>query len=94
MDFPLNSSLTVLGIDIVRKAVQMPAKTIAANAGFEGPVVVGKLIESDDAEIGFNAQTGVYVNMVKEGIIDPTKVSGTPVFFSRLTMIRCACLLY
>jgi chaperonin GroEL len=63
-----------VGIDIVRKAIQMPARQIVENAGADGSVVVGKLLESNDHNHGFDAQTGEYVNMVKAGIIDPTKV--------------------
>jgi chaperonin GroEL len=63
-----------VGIDIVRKAIQMPARQIVENAGADGSVVVGKLLESNDTNHGFDAQSGEYVNMVKAGIIDPTKV--------------------
>jgi chaperonin GroEL len=63
-----------VGIDIVRRALQAPARQIFANAGEEGSVIVGKLLEKGDARHGFDAQTGTYVDMVKAGIIDPTKV--------------------
>jgi chaperonin GroEL len=63
-----------VGIDIVRRAIQTPARQIVENAGADGSVVVGKLMESTDPSYGFDAQTGEYVNMVKSGIIDPTKV--------------------
>jgi chaperonin GroEL len=63
-----------VGIDIVRKAIQMPARQIIENAGADGSVVVGKLLESTDSTYGFDAQSGEYVNMLKAGIIDPTKV--------------------
>ncbi|MBI3452871.1 MAG: chaperonin GroEL, partial [Rhodospirillales bacterium] len=63
-----------VGIDIVRKALQAPARQIAENAGADGSVVVGKLLESKNANWGFDAQTGEYVDMLKAGIIDPTKV--------------------
>jgi chaperonin GroEL len=63
-----------VGIDIVRKAIQMPARQIAENAGADGSVVAGKLLESSDHNHGFDAQSGEYVNLVKAGIIDPTKV--------------------
>ena len=63
-----------VGIDIVRRAIQTPARQIVENAGSDGSVVVGKLMESNDTNYGFDAQTGEYVNMVKSGIIDPTKV--------------------
>jgi len=63
-----------VGIDIVRKAIQIPARQIVENAGSDGSVVVGKLLESTDPNYGFDAQSGEYVNMIKAGIIDPTKV--------------------
>ena len=63
-----------VGIDIVRRALQMPVRQIAENAGSEGSVVVGKLLDGNDPNYGFDAQTGEYVDMVKAGIIDPTKV--------------------
>jgi len=63
-----------VGIDIVRKAIQVPARQIIENAGADGAVVVGKILESTDVNYGFDAQNGEYVNMVKAGIIDPTKV--------------------
>ena len=62
------------GIDIVRRALQAPARQIVANSGAEGSVVAGKLLEKGDANYGFDAQTGQYTDMVKSGIIDPTKV--------------------
>jgi len=65
------------GIDIVRRALQSPVRQIAENAGFDGAVVAGKMLESKDATWGFNAQTEKYVDMVKDGIIDPTKVVRT-----------------
>jgi chaperonin GroEL len=63
-----------VGIDILRRALQMPARQIVENAGHDGSVVVGKLLESNDANYGFDAQTGDYTDMIKSGIIDPTKV--------------------
>jgi chaperonin GroEL len=63
-----------VGIDIVRKALQYPTRLIAENAGSDGAVVVGKLLESKDPNYGFDAQTGDYRDMVKAGIIDPVKV--------------------
>ena len=62
------------GIDIVRKAIQAPARQIASNAGEDGSVIVGKIMEKDHYSFGFDAQSGEYVDMVKKGIIDPTKV--------------------
>jgi chaperonin GroEL len=63
-----------VGIEIVRRALQTPARQIAENAGSEGAVVIGKLLDKNDPNYGFDAQTGEYVDMVKAGIIDPTKV--------------------
>ncbi|WP_333825235.1 chaperonin GroEL [Pinisolibacter sp.] len=65
------------GIHIVLKALEAPIRQIAENAGVEGSIVVGKLVEGSDAEIGFDAQTEKFVNMVSAGIIDPTKVVRT-----------------
>ncbi len=63
-----------VGIDIVRRALQAPVRQIAENAGVDGSIVVGKLLDKDDANWGYDAQTGEYVDMLKAGIIDPTKV--------------------
>ena len=63
-----------VGIDIVRKALQSPTRQIAENAGTDGAIVAGKLLEQKNTNYGFDAQTGEYVDMMKEGIIDPTKV--------------------
>jgi chaperonin GroEL len=65
------------GIDIVRKAIQTPARQIVDNSGDDGAVVVGKLIENASYAYGYNAQTGEYGDLVKLGIIDPTKVVRT-----------------
>ncbi|MDI4662824.1 chaperonin GroEL [Xanthobacter autotrophicus] len=65
------------GIEIVRRAIQAPARQIVQNAGDDGSVVVGKILENADYTFGYNAQTGEYVDMVKAGIIDPTKVVRT-----------------
>jgi chaperonin GroEL len=62
------------GVDIVRKALQAPLRQIAQNAGHDGAVVAGKLIDGNDQNLGFNAQTEVYEDLVKAGVIDPTKV--------------------
>src|SRR3979411_2630876 len=62
------------GVEIVRKATQAPARQIALNAGEDGSVVVGKILEKDQYNHGFDAQSGEYVNMMSKGIIDPTKV--------------------
>jgi chaperonin GroEL len=66
-----------VGIDIVRRAILAPVKMIAENAGVDGAVVSGKLLESKNTNWGYDAQTGEYVDMVKSGIIDPTKVVRT-----------------
>ncbi len=65
------------GIAIIRRALQAPIRQIAENAGVEGSIVVGKLTEGKSNTQGFNAQTEEYVDMVKEGIIDPAKVVRT-----------------
>jgi chaperonin GroEL len=62
------------GIDIVRKALQTPLRQIAQNAGHDGAVVAGRLIDGNDQNMGFNAQTEQYENLVQAGVIDPTKV--------------------
>ena len=73
---PANQDQKV-GIDIIRKAAEAPIRQIAENAGVDGAVVAGKLLESTDTNFGYNAQTGEYTDMVKAGIIDPTKVVRT-----------------
>ena len=73
---PANQDQKV-GIDIIRKAAEAPIRQIAENAGVDGAVVAGKLLESSDSNYGYNAQTGEYTDMVKAGIIDPTKVVRT-----------------
>jgi chaperonin GroEL len=70
---PENSDQKV-GIDIVRRALQAPARQIFTNAGEEGSIIVGKLLDQSDANRGFDAESGTYVDMVKAGIIDPAKV--------------------
>jgi chaperonin GroEL len=75
------------GIDIIRRALQAPIRQIAENAGHDGAVVVGRLldggafnqpnIEGSATEVGFNAQTEVFENLVTAGVIDPTKVVRT-----------------
>ena len=62
------------GVEIVRKALSAPARQIAFNAGDDGSVIVGKILEKDQYAYGFDAQSGEYVNMVSKGIIDPAKV--------------------
>lgn len=66
-----------VGIDIIRRALVTPARQIALNAGVDGSIVVGKLVESKDHNFGYNAQTHEYGDMIKQGIVDPTKVVRT-----------------
>jgi chaperonin GroEL len=73
---PANDDQQV-GINIVRRALQAPARQIAENAGEDGAVVAGKIIEKDDYAFGYNAATGEYGNLVKQGVIDPAKVVRT-----------------
>ena len=63
-----------VGVEIVRKAIQAPARQIASNAGEDGSVIVGKILEKDQYNYGYDAQAGEYGNMVAKGVIDPTKV--------------------
>ena len=63
-----------IGAEIVKRAIKAPLRQIAENAGFDGGVVVNKVVESDDANLGFDAANGEYVNMFEKGIIDPVKV--------------------
>jgi chaperonin GroEL len=65
------------GIAIIRRALQAPIRQIAENAGVEGSIVVGKVLENEDASFGFNAQTEEYGDLVKMGVIDPAKVVRT-----------------
>jgi chaperonin GroEL len=65
------------GVEIVRKALLWPARQIAINAGEDGSVVVGKVVEKEQYAYGFDAQNGEYGNLVSKGIIDPTKVVRT-----------------
>ena len=65
------------GIEIVRRAIQSPARQIALNAGEDGSVIVGKVLEKSDYSFGFNAQTGQYGDMFAFGVIDPAKVVRT-----------------
>ena len=65
------------GVAIVRRAIIVPVKQIAENAGADGSIVAGKLSENNDKNFGFDAQSGKYVDMIKSGIIDPAKVVRT-----------------
>ena len=73
---PANEDQKV-GIDIIRRTLLAPVRQIAENAGYDGAVISGKILESKDTDFGFDAQKGEYTNMVKAGIIDPTKVVRT-----------------
>src|ERR1041385_2279105 len=63
-----------VGVEIVRKAISAPARQIALNAGEDGSIIVGKILEKDQNGYGFDGQAGEYVNLMSHGIIDPTKV--------------------
>jgi chaperonin GroEL len=66
-----------VGVDIVQRSLQAPCRQIAENAGFDGAVVAGKLTDQKDVNHGFDAQSGTYKDMIKAGIMDPTKVVRT-----------------
>jgi chaperonin GroEL len=66
-----------IGATIIRRAIEEPLRMIVANAGEEGAVVIGKIHESKDANYGYNAATNTYEDLVKAGVIDPTKVTRT-----------------
>jgi chaperonin GroEL len=73
---PANSDQKT-GVDIVRRAITAPARQIATNAGEDGSVIVGKILDGKDYSFGFNAQNGAYGDMYALGIIDPAKVVRT-----------------
>jgi chaperonin GroEL len=64
-----------IGIDIIRKATEEPLRQISGNAGFEGAIIIEKVRANSEANFGFNAATGQYEDLVKSGVIDPTKVT-------------------
>jgi chaperonin GroEL len=66
-----------VGIDIIRRAIQVPLRQIAENAGEDGAVIAGKVLDKDEYTFGFDAQSGEFKDMVKAGIIDPAKVVRT-----------------
>jgi len=66
-----------IGVNIVRRACEEPVRQISANAGFEGAIIVEKIRSNKDANYGFNAETGEYADLVKTGVVDPTKVTRT-----------------
>ena len=74
LDFPSDQ---MIGVNIVRRAIEEPIRQIVANAGLEGAIVIQKIKESDDPEFGFNARTEEYTNLYTDGVIDPTKVTRT-----------------
>ena len=70
----LNNDDQKVGINIVRRALQVPTHQIAENAGEDGAVVAGKILNSSDYAFGYNAQTGECGDLVRQGVIDPAKV--------------------
>ncbi len=66
-----------VGIDIIRRAIQSPVRQIVENAGVEGSIVVGRMLDQKSTDYGYNAQTNEYVDLVKTGIVDPVKVVRT-----------------
>lgn len=66
-----------IGVQIIINALKVPMRTIASNAGAEGAVVVGKVEEMADTQMGYNAATGQYEDMIKAGVVDPVKVVRT-----------------
>ena len=66
-----------IGAQIVRRAIEEPLRQIVGNAGEEGAVVVGKILENKDPNFGYNASTNEYEDLVKAGVVDPTKVTRT-----------------
>jgi chaperonin GroEL len=75
--FKVDNADQEAGVAIVRRALQAPIRQIAENAGVEGSIVVGKILENSSATFGFNAQTEEYVDLIAAGIIDPAKVVRT-----------------
>jgi len=66
-----------IGLNIIRRALQAPARQIAENAGEDGAVIAGKIVDSKEYAYGYNAATGEYGDLVKQGVIDPAKVVRT-----------------
>jgi len=73
-DFKLDDPEEQIGVDIVRRSLEEPLRMIASNAGYEGSIVVEKVRENSNVNFGFNAATETYGDLVKDGVIDPTKV--------------------
>ena len=76
-DLQLEDADEQVGVNIVKRALEEPVRQIARNAGHEGAVVVGKLMEATDVQYGFNAETEEFGNLVEAGVIDPTMVTRT-----------------
>ncbi|RMG04866.1 MAG: chaperonin GroEL [Acidobacteria bacterium] len=76
-DFKLDEPDEQIGVDIVRRSLEEPLRMIASNAGYEGSIVVEKVRENSNVNFGFNAATETYGDLVKDGVIDPTKVVRT-----------------
>lgn len=76
-DFKLDDPDEQIGVDIVRRSLEEPLRMIASNAGYEGSIVVEKVRENSNVNFGFNAATETYGDLVKDGVIDPTKVVRT-----------------
>ena len=76
-DFTLEDSDEQVGINILKRSLEEPLRQIAQNAGQEGAIVLGQVRDSDDPNVGFNANTEVYENLVEAGVIDPTMVTRT-----------------
>jgi chaperonin GroEL len=66
-----------MGVALVRRAIEQPARSIAENAGLDGAVVVSRILKSDDASYGYNAESGEWCDLVKAGVVDPAKVTRT-----------------
>jgi chaperonin GroEL len=66
-----------IGVNIVRRSLEEPLRQIVGNAGVEGAVVVGKIQDSKDPNYGYNAQSGEFEDLIKAGVVDPTKVTRT-----------------
>ena len=87
----------VAGIRIIQNAIRIPLVTICENAGFQGSLIAAKLSEEGNKERGYNAANGTYVDMRKDGIIDPTKVVRTALIDSSSVaslMLTTECMIY
>ncbi len=87
----------IAGIKIIQSAIKIPLQTICNNAGFQGSLIAAKLLEDGNSEKGFNAAKGTYIDMRKEGIIDPTKVVRTALIDSSSVaslMLTTECMIY